>query len=670
LSTAEIEFGVEEVIEVDSLHDLLSTFGNSSKCLPYLRYIEELGNLAKGLSGRGAEDLEELSKRIFTDVHLFYEGGQPGRRSFIKLWSEFPSLYELCEKGPKKCLERRLNTISRVISSTHRIASPTPAPSNAANMGSSPPVPEILIEHVEDPSLHPSGETSVKPAETESHDGELANTSADITGATSAPKIPEITIELVEDFNSEPSEDLLTKSAMTEVNVTEQATAGAEQTTKSKVVADEGAEDAEAGTTHNDPIFDPVFDPDYIRGAVDERPAASAVARTQRHSASWTTSSEQLPHSNTSTIERDFAQQGTVSNIDAEESRGTATAQRVTDSFEKERKDLDKRHAEEPIQASESFILEELKASKPGGLVVTPDQKDRSQDARRGSLPGGDGQGAEWEDILEKYDSDLHDLRAKLESESRSASDFTLPSKERIKFRWIHVPANNMLWGPAVLQALATELKQPSLQRALLHRRSFNALQHVPRHKSPHGRFITPTCLGFFPESQGIVQAKATGLSSPIENVQMSLFFPYLHWDTLGDLKNRNDLSDRRRRQGRPYPTDPGIFDSCLEHQLIWWYLNSASDLPLHIRRSLDQYGYPNLSNTKARDLDQILSKRTCAQHKFTRQLEGRIAQMWARTRTMTSLEFLLTLRSKSKSVLNGTVSSELFQPRTLGFKT
>ena len=48
-----------------------------------------------------------------------------------------------------------------------------------------------------------------------------------------------------------------------------------------------------------------------------------------------------------------------------------------------------------------------------------------------------------------------------------------------------------------------------------------------------------------------------------------------------------------------------------MESKLIWQYL--MSDLPLHCRRTLDQFGYPSLRNTAVRDADQVLYKRTKA---------------------------------------------------------
>ena len=46
-----------------------------------------------------------------------------------------------------------------------------------------------------------------------------------------------------------------------------------------------------------------------------------------------------------------------------------------------------------------------------------------------------------------------------------------------------------------------------------------------------------------------------------------------------------------------------------LELIVAWQYL--GYDPPFHTRRTLDQFGYPNLSDTRARDDDQMLYKIT-----------------------------------------------------------
>ena len=63
-------------------------------------------------------------------------------------------------------------------------------------------------------------------------------------------------------------------------------------------------------------------------------------------------------------------------------------------------------------------------------------------------------------------------------------------------------------------------------------------------------------------------------------------------------------------RQGRVQPIRQDIKDSeSLENRMIWKYIGAHP--PYHCRRTLDQYGYPNLRSTEARDDDQMLWKRT-----------------------------------------------------------
>lgn len=82
-----------------------------------------------------------------------------------------------------------------------------------------------------------------------------------------------------------------------------------------------------------------------------------------------------------------------------------------------------------------------------------------------------------------------------------------------------------------------------------------------------------------------------------------------LHWDTYWNLLQRRKVVEERLRQGRSRPAPDHVAESTLESKLIWKFL--GSEPPIHIRRTLDQYGYPNLRSTVARDDDQMLWKRT-----------------------------------------------------------
>lgn len=63
-----------------------------------------------------------------------------------------------------------------------------------------------------------------------------------------------------------------------------------------------------------------------------------------------------------------------------------------------------------------------------------------------------------------------------------------------------------------------------------------------------------------------------------------------------------------RHGRARPIPEYVSKSDS-VELQVIWNYL--GHDPPINCRRTLDQYGYPSLRDTRSRDDDQMLYKLT-----------------------------------------------------------
>lgn len=66
----------------------------------------------------------------------------------------------------------------------------------------------------------------------------------------------------------------------------------------------------------------------------------------------------------------------------------------------------------------------------------------------------------------------------------------------------------------------------------------------------------------------------------------------------------------QRLKQGRARPISETVAKSeSLEMQVIWEYL--GNDPPVNCRRTLDQFGYPSLRDTRSRDDDQMLYKLT-----------------------------------------------------------
>src|SRR5579863_8357509 len=90
--------------------------------------------------------------------------------------------------------------------------------------------------------------------------------------------------------------------------------------------------------------------------------------------------------------------------------------------------------------------------------------------------------------------------------------------------------------------------------------------------------------------------------------IQMCLYLPYLHWDNYKVIVKRRALIKRRIRQGRSRPVPLSVAKlQSLEFQAIWQFL--GHDPPINCRRTLDQFGYPSLVDTRARDDDQMLYK-------------------------------------------------------------
>lgn len=114
----------------------------------------------------------------------------------------------------------------------------------------------------------------------------------------------------------------------------------------------------------------------------------------------------------------------------------------------------------------------------------------------------------------------------------------------------------------------------------------------------------------------------STPNGNDVAHLQISLYLPYLHWDTYKMLIRRRHLIKRRLSHGRSRPVPEDVAKMDLEHRVIWDYL--GHDLPFNCRRTLDQFGYPNLHDTRARDDDQMLYKMTKQRQRRRNKVSGR----------------------------------------------
>ncbi|KAL5343814.1 hypothetical protein BJX70DRAFT_385147 [Aspergillus crustosus] len=185
------------------------------------------------------------------------------------------------------------------------------------------------------------------------------------------------------------------------------------------------------------------------------------------------------------------------------------------------------------------------------------------------------------------------------EERPRIVPRFDRPEPGTEKLIWIHVPYTHTDWVPPVLSKTCKGKAKQNLFRKLVNDENWYSNLITARHLEPHARYVRPACIHFKLDSPPI------RASEPRDH-QLAL---YLHWDTYYNLLQRRRVIEERLRQGRSRPVPDEISRSSLESKLIWKFL--GNEPPIHIRRTLDQFGYPNLRSTVARDDDQMLWKRT-----------------------------------------------------------
>ncbi|KAI1812784.1 hypothetical protein GGS20DRAFT_516952 [Poronia punctata] len=189
---------------------------------------------------------------------------------------------------------------------------------------------------------------------------------------------------------------------------------------------------------------------------------------------------------------------------------------------------------------------------------------------------------------------------------------FSRPNPLKRKFMWVHLPYNNPQWVKSIFDKISES--QNKSYAKLLNNDNWTSKHVQGRHANWHVSYVKPGC-AFVP-----AEASTPRPSSPIgsgRSVSPStspdhfyLYLPYLHYDTYLNIVRRRNIIRRRMKHGRtrPVPQDIAELES-LECRVIWEFI--GHDPPLNARRTLDQYGYPALQDTRARDDDQMLYKLT-----------------------------------------------------------
>ncbi|KAK3682502.1 hypothetical protein B0T22DRAFT_385937 [Podospora appendiculata] len=196
-------------------------------------------------------------------------------------------------------------------------------------------------------------------------------------------------------------------------------------------------------------------------------------------------------------------------------------------------------------------------------------------------------------------------------SSGSQGSTRTLPNPSLKKFMWIHLPFTNPLWVKEIFGKLA-ETQGQNFEK-VFSKENWLSKHIQSRDSKSQPSYVKPSC-SYIPAE--MAPSPRTSLASPGRTNAgnspncLSLFLPYLHFDTYCNIIRRRDFIHHRLKHGRssPVPEDVASLES-LEMRVIWQHL--GFDPPLNCRRTLDQFGYPSLHDTNARDDDQMLYKLT-----------------------------------------------------------
>ncbi|KAI1115569.1 hypothetical protein F5Y14DRAFT_410352 [Nemania sp. NC0429] len=262
----------------------------------------------------------------------------------------------------------------------------------------------------------------------------------------------------------------------------------------------------------------------------------------------------------------------------------------------------------ESLRSSIDGIVRAL--SEPSALGVSPMTRE-SHHNHSGSQTTGDGAQSEEEGNNSSRGSH-GGLMGRASTMQEFTAGFSRPDPSKRKFMWIHLPFNNPYWVKGIFDKLS-ESQNRSYSKLL--NNDYWASKHVQGRRSNwHVSYVKPGC-AFVPAETSVPRSPSPGKSgrsvSPSKTPShFYLYLPYLHYDTYINVLRRRNILKLRMKHGRARPVPQEIAElESLESRVIWQFI--GSDQPLNARRTLDQYGYPALQDTWARDDDQMLYKLT-----------------------------------------------------------
>lgn len=164
--------------------------------------------------------------------------------------------------------------------------------------------------------------------------------------------------------------------------------------------------------------------------------------------------------------------------------------------------------------------------------------------------------------------------------------------EDNTKFRWIHLPDNNVQWVQKVLLNLRAHLTNESVADGS-RSSSFSTPEFFEEHTNSfgkshlHARYMRPLCQRW--------------ISKDNTQTEMVLMMPYVHHEKIQSYAAMRDLVELSQN-GENLPSTASSRDKL-------FYSHLAKSGRLQIRRSLDQAFYWTLKDTRRRDEDQVIDR-------------------------------------------------------------
>lgn len=178
------------------------------------------------------------------------------------------------------------------------------------------------------------------------------------------------------------------------------------------------------------------------------------------------------------------------------------------------------------------------------------------------------------------------------------------------KFRWIHLPANNLSWTKSLVDLVLHERKtkpSPTMDAA-----NWEGQQDA-----------SPT------KGKQYLRALRPQASELVAGQSRVVFMPYLHYEThKGRVTMSSEISQVRRDTDRRNTIRVRIDRSAAAKDIQLLRAHLYSDPPLHPRRTLDQYIY-NTIDTTLRDKDQVVYRYTQRTYEGEDPLVLMVDQLW-----------------------------------------